>query len=229
MRKLYRIAWMPLYRWWALRYIRKKQAFQYAGIRLDVPTGVFHPGIFFSSPIFANYLQHVDLQGKKVLDVGTGSGFLALVAAQKGAQVTALDIHPLAVQTTTDNARANGFSRPEMRVIQSDLFEQLPPQAFDFILVNPPYYPKKAQNLAEHAFFAGENLNYFCRFFAQLAAYLHPETAQTRVWMIVSEDCAVEKIAQLAQKEGFSMSSIFEKKKWGERFFIFQIDQHPND
>lgn len=229
MRKLYRKTWLPLYRWWALRYIRKKQTFQYAGMRLEVPAGVFHPGVFFSSPIFANFLQSIDFQDKKVLDVGTGSGFLALVAAQKGAQVTALDIHPLAVQTAADNAHTNGFTTPNFKVIQSDLFEQLPPQAFDFILVNPPYYPQKAQNFAEHAFFAGENLDYFYRFFTQLTAYLHPETAQTRVWMIVSEDCNIPKIAEIAQKEGYSLQPIFEKKKWGERFFILEVDKRRND
>ena len=229
MRKFYRIAWLPLYRFWALRHIQKKQTYQYAGMRLQIPVGVFHPGIFFSSPIFANFLQSIDFQGKEVLDIGSGSGLLSLVAAQKGAQITALDINPIAVQTTAENARLNGFSMRGFRAIQSDLFQQLPPKAFDFILINPPYYPKKAQNLAEHAFFAGENLDYFYRLFAQLAAYLHPQTDKTRVWMIVSEDCDIPQIGQIAQKSGFALQQIFDKKKWGERFFILQVSEHRND
>ena len=117
MRKFYRIAWLPLYRFWALRHIQKKQTYQYAGMRLQIPVGVFHPSIFFSSPIFANFLQSIDFQGKEVLDIGSGSGLLSLVAAQKGAQITALDINPIAVQTTAENARLNGFSMRGFRAI----------------------------------------------------------------------------------------------------------------
>ncbi len=226
MRPLFRLFWLPLYRLWALRHIRRERVFSHAGLRLSVPPGVFHPGIFFSTPIFVSFLQNVDFQKKKVLDVGTGSGLLALFAARRGAAVTALDINPKAVETARRNAATNGLS---LTVVESDLFDQLPPQTFDFVLINPPYYPRPPRDAAERAFFAGENWEYFEKLFRQLPQYLNPSDApqpseslptRSTVWMILSEDCDFEKITTIAENAGFRLQVVFEKKKWGERFFV---------
>lgn len=230
MRTLFRHFWLPFYRRWALRHIQQVHTYQYAGLHLNVPPGVFHPGIFFSSPIFTSFLKNFDFQRKKVLDVGTGSGYLALFSAQKGAITTAIDINPLAVETARGNAKANNLP---LEVLESDLFDRLKPQHFDFILINPPYYPRSPQNFAEHAFFAGENLEYFEKLFAQLPNYILPNTAVsgyegqklTYIWLILSEDCHFLKIQEIAARNNFMLHSVFEKKKWGERFFIAQADR----
>ena len=55
-------------------------------------------------------LQELDLHGKSVFDVGTGTGVLALAAKALGAgRVLAVDIDPLAVTAAADNARHNGL------------------------------------------------------------------------------------------------------------------------
>lgn len=226
MRAFFRYGWLPIYRRWALWYIRRERSYSIGGLKLSIPPGVFHPGIYFSSPIFISFLQNIDFQGKKVLDLGTGSGLLALFAAKKGGVVTALDLHPLALETALQNAADNGLT---LTALQSDLFDGLPPQPFDFILINPPYYPRQPQNIGEHAFFAGENLEYFEKLFGQLPDFLnapgpqHP--AQTLVWMILSEDCDFLKIKGIAAQYGFCLQVVFEKKKWGERFFVAQVDK----
>src|SRR5215831_7936759 len=80
-----------------------------AGFRLIVRPTVFHPRYFITSEFFASYIGRLDLSGKRVVDVGTGSGILALAAARAGAaNVTAVDINPNAVVTAAENARANG-------------------------------------------------------------------------------------------------------------------------
>ncbi|MGB8302972.1 MAG: 50S ribosomal protein L11 methyltransferase, partial [Pseudolabrys sp.] len=56
-----------------------------AGFRLIVRPMVFHPRYFRTSAFFARFLLNLDLSGKRVADVGTGSGILALAAAQAGA------------------------------------------------------------------------------------------------------------------------------------------------
>ena len=224
-RAFFRHLWLPFYRKWALKHIQKTQTYQFGQLQFKVPPGVFHPGVFFSSPIFISFLQKIDFQGKKALDIGTGSGLLALFCAQQGAQVTALDINPLAVKTASANAIDNKLP---LLVLESDLFDQLSPQAFHFILINPPYYPKTPQNDAEHAFFAGENLEYFKKLFAQLPNYIFPGLEPenpTYTWLILSEDCDFLKIQAIAKQNGFYLHSVFEKKKWGERFFIAQADQ----
>ena len=170
-RRFFRLLILPFYRAWALRYIRRERTFVYAGLRLRIPPGVFHPGVFFSTPVFLKFLQKIDLQGKTVLDVGTGSGALALFAAKKGARVTAIDIHPAAVEAALRNAGNNALT---IRAVESDLFDKLPAQHFDVLLVNPPYYPRRPEDAAGHAFFAGEHFEYFERLFAGLGVFMHP-------------------------------------------------------
>jgi release factor glutamine methyltransferase len=238
MRAFFRYAWLPFYRRWALWYVQRERCYIAAGLKLWVPPGVFHPGIYFSTPVFISFLQGIDFQDKKVLDIGTGTGFLALFAAKKGGIVTALDINPLAVETSIRNAKLNDLS---LAVLKSDLFDSLPPQPFDFILINPPYYPRRPHNFSEHAFFAGENLDYFEKLFGQLPAYLamqglnNPANTSvdalrgsydpaTYTWLILSEDCNFIKMKEIAAKHGFQLQVVFEKKKWGERFFVAQVD-----
>jgi release factor glutamine methyltransferase len=74
-----------------------------------------------------------------VLDVCTGSGALAIVAAQRGARdVTAVDVSRRAVLTARLNARLNGV---RVRALRGDLFAPVPGERFDVIVSNPPYVP----------------------------------------------------------------------------------------
>ncbi|HNM24637.1 MAG TPA: methyltransferase [Saprospiraceae bacterium] len=217
-RGLYRRFWLPLYRRWALRYQRRERTYRYAGLRLRVPPGVFHPGLYFSTPVMLRFLATRDLRDKTLLDVGTGSGLLALYAARQGASATALDLHPLAATTARRNAAANGLP---LNVLESDLFEALPPgRPFEVVLVNPPYYPLAPRRIEEHAFYAGEQLEYFQRFFAGLGAVLAPGG---RCWMVLSEDCAIERISGIARSFGWGWETVFERKKWGESLFVVEI------
>ena len=215
MRKLFQIFWLPWYRRWALWYIRRERSYRYAGIRLRVPAGVFHPGVFFSTPIFIDFLQQQLLSGK-ALDVGAGSGLLGIYAARRGCAVTAVDIYPPALEATRANAARNGVS---VRTVQSDLFDALPPERFDVVLINPPYYPLKPRGGSEYAFFAGENFEYFEKLFRQLPGYVH---AASRIWLILSEDCDWPRIRAEAARGGFALDSVYERRRWGERLFVAQ-------
>ncbi|ARQ70349.1 HemK2/MTQ2 family protein methyltransferase [Streptomyces marincola] len=73
----------------------------------------------------------------RVLDVGTGTGALALAAARKGAaHVTAVDASRRAVLTTKLNALLAGLP---VHVRHGDLFRPVHGQTFDLVLANPPY------------------------------------------------------------------------------------------
>ena len=100
---------------------RRTTVTRVAGFRLSVRPTVFHPRYFLSSKFFANFLSDIDLAGKRVADVGTGSGILALAAARAGAaSVVALDINLNAAKAAAENAHANGLSKPIM-VVGSNL------------------------------------------------------------------------------------------------------------
>ncbi|MFF3951396.1 HemK2/MTQ2 family protein methyltransferase [Streptomyces sp. NPDC001902] len=83
--------------------------------------------------------------GTEVLDLGTGSGALALTAAERGAaQVTAVDTSLGAVCTTWFNARLNGL---RVKVLRGDLTAPVTGHRFDLITANPPYVPSPQADL----------------------------------------------------------------------------------
>src|SRR5436190_20025491 len=82
-----------------------------AGFRLVVRPTVFHPRYFLTSEYFACFIDRLDLKGKSVAEVGTGSGILSLAAARAGAtRVVAIDINPNAALSAAENARLNGLA-----------------------------------------------------------------------------------------------------------------------
>jgi release factor glutamine methyltransferase len=80
-----------------------------------------------------------------VLDLCTGSGALAVCAAQRGARdVFAVDVSRRAVLTAQINARLNGV---RVNAVRGDLFAPLDGRRFDAIVSNPPYVPATTDEL----------------------------------------------------------------------------------
>lgn len=73
-----------------------------------------------------------------VLEVGTGSGVVALTLARAGGQVTATDLNPAAVALARRNAAANGLT---VELLEGDMFEPVAGRDFNAIVCNPPYLP----------------------------------------------------------------------------------------
>jgi release factor glutamine methyltransferase len=74
----------------------------------------------------------------KILDLGTGSGCIAVTLALElpQAQVTALDASAVALDVARRNAERHGAN---LRLLQSDWFSALADERFDLIVSNPPY------------------------------------------------------------------------------------------
>jgi release factor glutamine methyltransferase len=78
------------------------------------------------------------LDAPRVLDVGTGTGAIALSIADEhpGAQVTAVDVSPDALALAAENARRTGLA---VELVEHDLDRGLPGGPYDVVVSNPPY------------------------------------------------------------------------------------------
>ena len=113
--------------------------FYHGDIILDVPETVYYPRE--DSLLLAKALENESLK-KKVLEIGCGSGFLSIVMAKKGAEVTAVDGSKDAVEATRLNAKKNDVS---LTCFGSDLFSSVTSK-FDLIVFNPPYLPDESND-----------------------------------------------------------------------------------
>jgi SAM-dependent methyltransferase len=82
---------------------------------------------------------------RSALDLCTGSGIHALLAASSARRVCAVDINPRAVRCTRFNAQALGIANLE--VMEGDLFDPVGGQTFDRITANPPFVPSPVNTL----------------------------------------------------------------------------------
>ncbi len=93
---------------------------------------------------------------EKILEVGTGCGVVALMLAQKGNRVLAIDIHAPSVEEAQQNFSNSVFS-PLLFADEIDFFKLQAPVKFDRIVSNPPFFqnslqaPDEARNAARHA------------------------------------------------------------------------------
>ena len=82
---------------------------------------------------------------KKVLDVGTGSGCIALMMKSifPNSEVTGIDISEEAIQLANDNSKLNSL---EVSFFQSNLLENVEESDHDLIVANLPYFPTENLN-----------------------------------------------------------------------------------
>lgn len=198
-------------------YANKTRQYSYLGTKAEVHPGVFHPGLFLSTKILGRYLQQQQLQGKRALELGCGSGWLSAFMAVQGASVTASDINPAAVKNAAANASLNAV---QVEAVQSDLFAALAERQFELLVINPPYYPKAPETDAQHAWYCGPEFEYFKRLLAELPAHIAPSG---RAIMILSEDCALDKIESIAQQHNQTLHEIHRERRLLEWNFIFEV------
>jgi release factor glutamine methyltransferase len=191
-----------------------------AGFRLTVRPTVFHPRYFISSECFAEFIDNLDLSGMCVVDVGTGSGILALAAARAGAEfVVATDINPNAALTAADNARANGLAA--VGAVCSDLLSAFAPRPlFDVVLSSPPKHAGEPRDLADRGWHAGPNYRDIAALFEQARERLKPGG---RIYVMVSSDSDLDLFAQLIERAGLRARLAREHSILIESLIIYEL------
>lgn len=121
------------------------------------------------SCIFGALLPLCNIQNKKIenaLDIGTGTGLLSLMYAQRNttAQIEAIEIEANAFLQAKENCLNSKFSS-QISIEKGDFFEKILNNKYDLIFSNPPFYNndlpsnKLAKNLAHHS--AAFDFNHF--------------------------------------------------------------------
>ncbi|MBO3270321.1 50S ribosomal protein L11 methyltransferase [Hymenobacter defluvii] len=108
------------------------------GVEYDIvimPRMSFGTGHHETTALMIENQLTVDHQGKRVLDMGCGTGILAIMAGMLGAlEILAVDVEPWTVENARDNVQDNGFPEAECRLGGVEMLEGEAP--FDIILAN---------------------------------------------------------------------------------------------
>jgi release factor glutamine methyltransferase len=112
----------------------------YRGREFLVLPGVYEPAE--DTFLLADHLEVKE--GERVLELGTGCGILAVLAAEQGGRVVATDVSEAALRCAWLNAWRHGVGeRVELR--RGELFSPVGSSTFDLILFNPPYLPEEGE------------------------------------------------------------------------------------
>lgn len=160
-----------------MQYILGETCFM--GLDLNVAPGVLIPRQD-TEILCEEAIRRLGISGGRVLDIGTGSGALAIAIAlfAVGAQVTAVDISEKVLAIAQENAARLGA---DIRFLKSDCFEALAGEKFDMIVSNPPYISAEEMKTLmpevlrepELALYGGEDgLAFYRRITAQAPAHL---------------------------------------------------------
>lgn len=180
------------------------QDFEYLGLNLHVPPSV-QPITPMSHLLGEAVIAEVR-PGDKVLDMGTGCGVNAILAASAGGDVLAVDINPEAVAAASENAARNLVSqRVETR--ESDVFAALDGERdgpFDVIIFDPPFRWFEPRDLLEMAT-ADAGYRALTRFVQEVRPYL---AERGRVLMFFGSSGDIGYLRRLIAAEGFTVEEV---------------------
>ncbi|MHC1601180.1 MAG: HemK2/MTQ2 family protein methyltransferase [Candidatus Nezhaarchaeales archaeon] len=191
------------------------------GITIHVWNGVYPP----SDDTFL-ILDNVKLDGKElVLDVGTGTGILAIKYALEGCHVIGLDINKKAIYNALFNAKINNVL-DRVELICSDATSSLRSYCdFDVILMNPPYLPSTGHpDIDEPSWNGGPNgISLTLRIIRDIDRLLAKDG---RLYFIASSLSKYGTLISKLTSIGFEVSIIAKKKFWFEELFLVEAKRN---
>jgi release factor glutamine methyltransferase len=165
-------------------------------------------------------------ESERVLDLGTGCGILAVLAAGKAKRVVAVDVNPHAVTCAKKNAALNRVAA-KIEVRKGDLFDAVAfDEKFDLILFNAPYLPveeDEGKSWIEKAWAGGQTgRSVIDRFIDTVSAYL---TEKGRVLLVQSSLSDVEETLNRFLQHNLHAAIVGEKKSAFEEIVLIEAKQ----
>ncbi|MDD1771358.1 MAG: methyltransferase [Methanomassiliicoccales archaeon] len=180
-------------------------------IRLDLDVGVYAPAEDTFLMLSALEIR----KGERALEMGCGSGHIALHMAKAGASVTAVDVDPLAAENTRKNAELN---RLEIVVLISDLFQNVP-GTYDLLVFNPPYLRGIVEGQEDLCWAGGEDgVTITARFLQEAKGHL---ATGGRAIIIVSSDCEGEAMERALS--GWKIRKLASQNLFFERLDVLEL------
>lgn len=138
-----------------------------------------------------------------VLEIGTGSGLVALYAREKSDKITVSDINFNALEIAEENFKNNGID--DIELVFGNLYEPFKNRKFDVILFNTPYLPTEDEDIINddlnYAFDGGvDGRKVIDPFLCGLKKHLNEHG---KVQMIQSSLSNIEKTFEILENEGF--------------------------
>lgn len=196
----------------------------YLGLDLAVPEGVFPPAPM--SELLGRAVLAEVRPGERVLDMGTGSGVNALLAATRAGDVVGVDVNPAAVGAAEANARRNGIAA-RVRFFESDVFDAVE-GAFDVIVFDPPFRWFTPRDGLEAAM-ADPGYRALTRFMKEAGRHLRPAG---RILLFFGTTGDIDYLYRLVEECGFTRTVLdsrqFVRDDVTVCYFAFRLDRaHP--
>jgi release factor glutamine methyltransferase len=161
----------------------------------------------------------------RVLDMGTGTGVLAIEASQKADFVIGADINKDALDYAKKKAEAMGIRN--IKFVHSDLFGYFKqnPDKFDLIIFNPPYLPEQKEEEPEIAMqLSGGKKGYELleKFISHASGYLAPFG---RILILFSTLTNKDKVHEILEKYAFNYQKLSEKSFDFETLFVYLVEK----
>lgn len=179
---------------------------------LDASLAVF-PTVFapVDQKVVGLFAEHAEIgPGEEVLDVGTGTGVLAFIAARRGARVVGVDRNGEAVRNARLNARRLGLEDRVEVCDPCDLFDGVEGRRFDHVLFNAPWLRGAPRTAYEAALY--DDGRVIARFIEGVSEHLKPGGA---VWLLYADvfertgDGALTRVRELLDRNGLAV-----RRRW---------------
>ncbi|MBX7143686.1 MAG: methyltransferase [Oligoflexia bacterium] len=168
-------------------------------------TFVVPPNVHMINPmsdLIGNSILQQIKSNDRVLDMGTGCGVNAILAAAVSNEVVAVDINQIAIDAAKENARRNGVAE-KISFSVSDLFDSVK-GTFDLIVFDPPFRWFKPRGICEVST-TDEGYKSLTKFFENVHSYLKPNG---RMLICFGSSGDLAYLYELIERAGFTKEVI---------------------